>query len=109
MLLKNAVVYNEMFEPIRADVAVEGERIAAIGDVTASGEVYDLTGCTVLPGFIDMHIHGCAGADTGDATPEALEAMSALLATRGVTSFCPTSMTLSAEELEVIFKNVAAC
>ena len=109
MLLKNAVVYNEMFEPIRADVAVEGERIAAIGDVTASGEVYDLTGCTVLPGFIDMHIHGCAGADTGDATPEALEAMSALLATRGVTSFCPTSMTLSAEELEVIFKNVASC
>ncbi len=109
MLLKNAVVYNEMFEPIRADVAVEGERIAAIGDVIASGEVYDLTGCTVLPGFIDMHIHGCAGADTGDATPEALEAMSALLATRGVTSFCPTSMTLSAEELEVIFKNVASC
>ncbi len=109
MLLKNAVVYNEMFEPIRADVAIEGEKIAAIGDVTASGEVFDLSGCTVLPGFIDMHIHGCAGADTGDATPEALEAMSALLVKRGVTSFCPTSMTLSAEELETIFKNVAAC
>ncbi len=107
MLLKNAVVYNEVFEPIRADVAIEGETIAAIGDVTASGEVFDLTGCTVLPGFIDMHIHGCAGADTGDATPEALEAMSALLVKRGVTSFCPTSMTLSFEELQKIFANVA--
>ncbi len=107
MLLKNAVVYNEMFEPIRADVAVEGEIITAIGDVTASGEVYDLTGYTVLPGFIDMHIHGCAGADTGDATPEALEAMSALLVKRGVTSFCPTSMTLGFEELQKIFANVA--
>lgn len=108
MLLKNATVYNEVFEPIRADVAIEGETIAAIGEVTASGETYDLTGCTVLPGFIDMHIHGCAGADTGDATPEALEAMSALLVKRGVTSFCPTSMTLSFEELQKIFANVAA-
>ncbi len=107
MLLKNAVVYNEVFEPIHADVAIEGETIAAIGDVTASGEVFDLTGCTVLPGFIDMHIHGCAGADTGDATPEALEAMSALLVKRGVTSFCPTSMTLGFEELQKIFANVA--
>ncbi len=107
MLLKNAVVYNEVFEPIRADVAIEGETIAAIGDVNASGEVFDLTGCTVLPGFIDMHIHGCAGADTGDATPEALEAMSALLVKRGVTSFCPTSMTLGFEELQKIFANVA--
>ncbi|MGN0172556.1 MAG: N-acetylglucosamine-6-phosphate deacetylase [Acutalibacteraceae bacterium] len=107
MLLKNAVVYNEVFEPIRADVAVEGETITAIGDVTACGEQFDLTGCTVIPGLIDMHIHGCAGADTGDATPEALEAMSALLVKRGVTSFCPTSMTLSFEELQTIFANVA--
>ena len=107
MLLKNAVVYNEMFEPIRADVAVEGDKIAAIGQVEGSGEVFDLAGYTVVPGFIDMHIHGCAGADTGDATFEALEAMSALLAKRGVTSFCPTSMTLSFEELQTIFANVA--
>ena len=70
MLLKNAKVYNEVFEPVEADVAVEGERIHAIGNgIGASGEVYDLTGCTLIPGLIDMHIHGCAGSDTGDATP----------------------------------------
>ena len=108
MLLKNAKVYNEVFEPVEADVAVEGERIHAIGNgIGASGEVYDLTGCTLIPGLIDMHIHGCAGSDTGDATPEALEAMSECLVQRGVTSFCPTSMTLSFEELQKIFANVA--
>ncbi|MBQ9414806.1 MAG: N-acetylglucosamine-6-phosphate deacetylase [Clostridia bacterium] len=107
MLLKNATVYNEMFEPIRADVAVEGDTITGIGQVTASGEEWDLTGLTVIPGLIDIHIHGCAGGDTSDATPEALEAMSALLVQRGVTSFCPTSMTLSFEELQKIFANVA--
>lgn len=109
MILKNAKVYNEVFEVIDADVAIEGQRISAVGkDVQAEGEALDLTGCTVLPGLIDMHIHGCAGADTGDATPEALEAMSRCLVERGVTSFCPTSMTLSYEELQKIFDNVAS-
>lgn len=107
MLLKNAVVYNGDFEPVRADVAVDGEKIAAVGAVSAAGgDVLDLTGYTVIPGFVDMHIHGCAGHDTGEATPEALEAMSACLVKRGITSFCPTSMTLSFEELQKIFANV---
>ena len=106
MLLKNAVVYNEDFEPIRADLAVEGEKIAGIGQVNAGGECLDLSGYTIIPGLIDMHIHGCAGFDASDGTPEALEAMSRCLVERGVTSFCPTSMTLSFEALQKIFANV---
>lgn len=106
MLLKNAVVYNADFDPVHADIETDGERIKTVGKVSGKGEAFDLTGYTVIPGLIDMHIHGCAGADTGDATPEALEAMSSLLVKRGVTSFCPTSMTLSFEELTKIFANV---
>ena len=94
MLLKNAVVYNEVFEPVKANVTVEGSRIRAVDDTPSAAEELDLTGLTVIPGLIDMHIHGCAGHDTGEATPEALEAMSKCLVERGVTSFCPTSMTL---------------
>ena len=107
MLLKNAVVYNEVFEPVKANVTVEGSRIRAVDDTPSAAEELDLTGLTVIPGLIDMHIHGCAGHDTGEATPEALEAMSKCLVERGVTSFCPTSMTLPFEELERIFANVA--
>ena len=106
MLLKNAVVYNEDFEPIQADLAVEGEKIAGIGQANAGGECLDLSGYTIIPGLIDMHIHGCAGFDASDGTPEALEAMSRCLVERGVTSFCPTSMTLSFEALQKIFANV---
>lgn len=114
MLLKNAMIYNEDFDLVKADILVEGETISKIGDsakwdICADEKVYDLKGYTIMPGMIDMHIHGCAGCDTGDATPEAIEAMSAHLVTRGVTSFCPTSMTLSEEELTKIFGNVAAC
>lgn len=112
MLLKNAVVYDGEFLPVRANVAVEGTLIRSLETPGKSGEgseALDLSGMTLLPGFIDIHIHGCAGADACDATPEALEAISACLAQRGVTSFCPTSMTLPYEQLEQVFTNVRLC
>lgn len=96
MILKNAEVFNGDFEKIRADVKIDGEKISKIGNFS-SEDGLDLTGLVVMPGLIDMHIHGCGGADTGDATPEALETMSQTLVKNGVTSFCPASMTLSFE------------
>lgn len=105
MILKNATVFNGDFEKVRADVAIEGERISKIGDLSGADEL-DLTDMTVMPGLIDIHIHGCGGADAGDATPEALETMSQTLVKNGITSFCPASMTLSFEELTKIFANI---
>ncbi len=60
---------------------------------TPSMPSFDATGCTLLPGFIDLHIHGCDGHDVMDATPAALVAMSRFLARHGVTGFYPTTMT----------------
>ena len=105
MLLKNAVIFDEKFDQVKKNITVEGDTIAAVD--TRDGDGIDLTGYTILPGLIDMHIHGCAGHDTGEATFEALEAMSRCLVSRGITSFCPTSMTLSFEELTRIFRQVA--
>lgn len=107
MILKNAEVFNGDFEKIRADVKIDGEKISKIGNFS-SEDGLDLTGLVVMPGLIDMHIHGCGGADTGDATPEALETMSQTLVKNGVTSFCPASMTLSFEEVTKIFANIDA-
>lgn len=105
-VLKNATVYGANFEPEKKDVLIQGETIAQVAEDLSAENVYDLEGLTILPGLIDMHIHGCAGADAGDATPEALEAMSRCLVEKGITSFCPTSMTLPYEELEKIFANI---
>ena len=49
---------------------------------------------TIVPGFVDVHIHGCAGADACDGTRESLETMARFLLEHGVTSFCPTTMTV---------------
>ena len=53
----------------------------------------DACGNYVSPGFINLHIHGCAGADTMDAKEDTLIVMSRFLAQTGVTSFLPTTMT----------------
>lgn len=111
MLLRNAKVVNDQFDVVDADIQITGESIGQVapwGSLEAD-KAYDLTGCTIVPGFIDQHIHGCAGYDTGDATPEAIEAMSAHLAKHGITSFCPTTMTLPEEEIARILANVKQC
>ena len=106
MLLKNATVYNEEFNPVRADIDVQGDKIACVGACVDSGDSLDLSGYTIIPGLIDMHIHGCAGEDTSDTDVKGLDAMSQCLVKKGITSFCPTSMTLSFEALKKIFANV---
>ncbi len=46
--------------PFRADVGIQGERIAAVGrlDGVPAADTIDATGLVVAPGFIDAHVHG---------------------------------------------------
>jgi N-acetylglucosamine-6-phosphate deacetylase len=59
--------------------------------------VFDANGLTLLPGFIDIHVHGAVGADTMDADPESLRKMAAFFAKQGVIGFTPTTLTDSHE------------
>ena len=61
----------------------------------------DAQGAYVSPGFINLHIHGCAGADTMDAGGDTLAVMSRFLVQTGVTAFLPTTMTC---EMTAIYK-----
>ena len=101
MIIKNAKVYNSDFNPVFTDIEIEGEIIKSIGKTDKDG--LDFSGCTVLPGFIDIHIHGCNMADATDGKPNSVLNMSKWLATKGITSFCPTTMTLSADFLKECF------
>lgn len=74
----------------------EGDRIAAVGPAVA-GQVdigrdsVDLRGGYLVPGFIDLHIHGGANADFMDVTPQAWEIICRAHARHGTTSFTPTT------------------
>ena len=98
MILKNCCFYNEAFEKDYADIEITADgKIGRIGIIDEDGT--DMAGKTVIPGFIDVHIHGAAGGDFGDADTESLNKMSTYLAKNGITSFCPASMTLGEDEL----------
>ena len=97
------------------DVVVEGQtfsHIEASGVVECDGpeaaDMVDASGCYVIPGLIDVHFHGAVGHDFCDASDEGISAIAAYEASRGVTSICPTTMTLPEERLAPIVASVAA-
>ena len=74
----------------------------------AGGEIIDATGCYVIPGLLDLHFHGSAGADISDGDLAGLHRMGAYEASRGITAMCPATMTLSEEALTSAAQAAAA-
>ena len=95
LLLKNANVVLPDRE-VQAPVLIEEGRIVSL-EADRGDEEIDLDGATLLPGFIDVHIHGAAGIDVMDATVAGLHEVSEYLASRGVTSWVPTFVPASDE------------
>jgi N-acetylglucosamine-6-phosphate deacetylase len=67
--------------------------------------VIDLSGHTIVPGFVDVHVHGVEGIDVLDG-PDAVAGVAARLPKYGVTAFCPTSVACAPERLTVFLDAV---
>lgn len=105
MIFKNCTFYNALFEKEFGDIEIENGIIKQIGILGKEGR--DMSGLVLIPGFVDIHIHGCGGGDSSDASTESLDKMSKELVRHGVTSFCPTTMTLAQERLVGIVSVIA--
>ena len=84
-------------------VLTENGRITAIGHrdevKIPSGAIdYVAAGMTVVPGFVDVHIHGAGGHDVMEATPAALDCITSTVARYGTTSILATTVTASVDE-----------
>ena len=118
MLIKNIMVYREngRFSPGTiyvkdgrfADVMNE-ERMTRANLAEADDEVIDGCGAYAIPGLIDLHFHGCAGADFCDADREGFQKIADYEASAGVTGICPATMTVAEEELHKIMQMAAKC
>jgi N-acetylglucosamine-6-phosphate deacetylase len=92
------------FEEISDAVVVfQGRKILDVGPrasvvLPRGAREISARGKTVLPGFVDVHIHGAGGHDVMEGTPEALEIVAATVARHGTTSMVAT--TVSASEIE---------
>ena len=69
----------------------------------ANDEIIDAKGLFVLPGLVDMHIHGYLGEDASDGSADGIRKMARGIAKNGVTSWLPTTMTVSMADLEKAF------
>jgi len=132
MIIKNVRVYTEEQKFVPGEIVVLGDRITKVRadgekrqaaaealetepsvngfpeDEEAEEVVVDGEGAYAIPGLIDLHFHGCVGADVCDGTPEALKKIAQYEASVGVTAIAPATMTLPVEELEQILRNAAA-
>lgn len=121
MKIVNGQVLGQDFVFAPLDIRVEADRISGLdlrqdgegkipvaGNLTdpsgQSADTIDASGCLVIPGLVDIHIHACAGHDFCDADTEGLAVMAGHLARQGVTSFLGTSMALGEDRLARIFQ-----
>lgn len=104
MLYKNAMLFLPDRGFVPGAFRVENGLFRDVGTPTPTGEeAVDLQGARVLPGLVDIHIHGSFGADFSDGDDEGLLTMSGYLARHGITSFAPASMTLPCDVLARAF------
>jgi len=86
-------------------LVVEDGLIAAAGEFRGQ-PTQDLGDCFIAPGFIDLHVHGIAGADTMAAGDGSLAVMARALARHGVTAFLPTTVTAGLGTLAAVMRDV---
>ena len=104
MFYKNARIYcpDFRFHTGAFEVTADG-KFGAVLPQSVPEDAVDLQGATVIPGLCDVHNHGNSGEDFSDGSYEGLIKIAKYLASEGVTSFAPASMTLPYDVLEKAF------
>ncbi len=89
-----------------AELTIRDSDIAESTNGNFAGEIVDLDGCVIFPGFVDVHNHGAVGVDVNTADAESLLKVAEFLATCGVTSWMPTLVPDSDENYRRIIGEI---
>lgn len=98
LVIKARELYTPLERVQRPLLFVEDGVVASVSasesrEIPSTSRVIDLGDAVLVPGFIDMHIHGGAGHDVMEASPDSLPAVEQLLYAHGVTTYFPTTVT----------------
>ncbi len=105
MILKNALVLTDDFKFTKTDVEISGGIITAIGENLA-GESVDLSGNYLIPGLVDIHTHAALGTDAMDKDYD-FDRVEKHFLSCGVTTFFPTTISASHEDILAAMKKAA--
>lgn len=107
MIIKNAkIVMNDSV--IKGYVEFKNKKIVDVvkGNYNGKEKAIDAKGAILMPGFIDVHIHGSAGIDFMDAKVKDYKTISKSLFNEGVTTYLATTLTSDKKSLENVCKTV---
>lgn len=93
---KGSVLFDRYIQKIGTDLNTDG------------CDVCDAAGKLVIPGLIDLHIHGYIGCDVSDGDRQSIANISQALPANGVTAWCPTTMTVQQSQIEDALCSIAA-
>ena len=107
-VIENGRIYTEEEIIERGYIIVKADKITDVGkgDYEGALTTYDAQGQHVLPGFIDIHMHGGYGEDAMDASYDGLKHLAESLLSEGTTSFLATTMTQSDENITKALENI---
>lgn len=105
ILITNTHLYTPTGRLNPAWLLIENSHIHSLGEgkppelsTKNETQVIDARGGHLLPGFIDIHVHGAMGHELMDATSEGLRLMARFYAQHGVTSFLPSTWAAPHEQ-----------
>lgn len=114
LLITNSKIYTEHGEINNGFIKIEYGKITEVDvmeNLITNTDEFDVielpSNYHVIPGMIDVHIHGVHGVDAMDATVEALDTMTTTLPQEGTTSFLATTMTQAPTLIEKALVNTA--
>jgi len=105
LVIENGTLYTPTRVIPDGAVLVDGQRIEAVGKrdelvVPTEAQHLDAGGGSIVPGFVNMHIHGVGGYSSLDGEVASLQAMSLLLTRHGVTSWVPTTGSAPLDDIK---------
>lgn len=103
MIIKGGAVFQEDHSFVKKDLYLENGRIVKSLEQVKDTTEIDADGLYILPGLVDIHSHGAVGQDLSDNNIEGLHKILQYEYFHGITTYCPTSMTLEKEKICKIF------
>lgn len=105
MIIRGGKVFTDEFRFVTKDVFIENGKFVECESQVLDKTEIDASNLLVLPGLIDIHTHGDFGHDFCDADTDGLKVIAEYQKRNGITRFCPTSMTVSFENIADAFKS----